>query len=115
MDDSITIKVDSDTKVRAQELFASLGMDINTAVNMFLCQAVEFQGIPFTVRRYNDETERAIYEAQNGIGLSRPYHSIEDLREALDVGLMKGVEDIRNGKVVSLEEADRLLAEDPGI
>ncbi len=84
MDDSITIKVDSDTKVRAQELFASLGMDINTAVNMFLCQAVEFQGIPFTVRRYNDETERAIYEAQNGINMIGPFYSIAELKEALD-------------------------------
>ena len=40
------------------------------------------------------------------------FSSDAELKEALDAGLMKGVEDIRNGKVYSLEEADRIRDEE---
>lgn len=82
---SINIRVDDDIKSQAQELFASLGMDMSTAMNIFLRQAIAFGGIPFTIRqpRYNAETEQAMTEARSGINLSRAYTSVEELREAL--------------------------------
>ncbi len=81
----ICIKVDDEVEYQAQELFASLGIDISTAMNIFLRQAIAFGGIPFTIRqpRYNAETEQAIFEAHNGIGLSEEYTSVSQLREAL--------------------------------
>ncbi len=83
---SINIRVDDDVKIKAQELFSSLGMDMSTAMNIFLRQAIAFGGIPFTIRqpRFNAETEQTIFEAHNGIGLSRAYDSVAQLREALD-------------------------------
>lgn len=84
MDESITIRINADTKARAQELFSSLGMDMDTAVNLFINQAIEFQGIPFAVRRYNEETEKAIYESHNGINMVGPFNSVSELKEALD-------------------------------
>lgn len=83
---SINIRVDDDIKAQAQELFASLGMDMSTAMNIFLRQAIAFGGIPFTIRqpRYNNETEQAMFEAHNGINLSKPYSSVSELREALN-------------------------------
>lgn len=33
--------------------------------------------------KHNTETEQAIIEAHNGIGLSEKYHSVAELREAL--------------------------------
>ena len=38
--DEITIKVDPDIKEKAERLFASLGIDIGTAVNIFLSRAI---------------------------------------------------------------------------
>ena len=48
---STNIKVDAALKKEAQELFSALGMDMTTAVNIFLRQAVREQGIPFHVTR----------------------------------------------------------------
>jgi DNA-damage-inducible protein J len=46
---NINIRVDSDVKAQAQHVFASLGLDMTTAVNIFLRQAVRKHGIPFPV------------------------------------------------------------------
>ena len=83
---NINIRVDDDVKAQAQELFGSLGMDMSTAMNIFLRQSIAFGGIPFVVQqpRFNAETERAIREARQGIGLSKAYGTVAELREALD-------------------------------
>ena len=83
---SINIRVDDQVKAQAQELYASLGLDISSAVNIFLRQSIAFGGIPFTIRqpRYNAETEQAIREARSGLNLSKAYNSVAELREALD-------------------------------
>lgn len=83
-DSNITIRINSDTKARAQALFSSLGMDMSTAINLFINEALEFQGIPFSIRRYNAETEQAIRESHDGVGLSRSFDSIDALMEELD-------------------------------
>ena len=63
-DTQITIRTNSETKAKAQELFNSLGLDLNTAINMFINESLDFQGIPFVVRRYNGNTEQAVADAQ---------------------------------------------------
>lgn len=83
---TINIRVDDELKAQAQELFLSIGMDMSTAMNIFLRQAINFGGIPFTIRNphFNAETELAIREAHDDIGLSQAYDSVAKLREALD-------------------------------
>ena len=44
---NINIRVDSDVKNKAQDIFAALGLDMTTAVNVFLRQAIRKNGIPF--------------------------------------------------------------------
>ena len=44
---NINIRVDSDVKNKAQEVFAALGLDMTSAVNIFLRQAIRINGIPF--------------------------------------------------------------------
>ena len=44
---NINIRVDGDVKNRAQEVFATLGLDMTSAVNIFLRQAIRRNGIPF--------------------------------------------------------------------
>lgn len=53
-----SIKIDTDLKQQAEELFASLGLTISSATNVFLRQAIREQGIPFPIRREipNNET-----------------------------------------------------------
>jgi len=46
---NIEIPVDSEIKNQAQDVFASLGLDMTSAINIFLRQAVEQHGIPFDV------------------------------------------------------------------
>ena len=48
---STNINLDPDLKKSAQELFSDLGMDLTTAVTIFLKQAVLNQGIPFEIKR----------------------------------------------------------------
>lgn len=48
---STNITIDSETKAKAQELLADLGLDLSTAVNIFLRQMIRDNAFPFTVRR----------------------------------------------------------------
>jgi DNA-damage-inducible protein J len=45
----MNIRMDSEVKKQAQELFAEIGLDMTTAVNMFLRQSIRQRGIPFTL------------------------------------------------------------------
>jgi DNA-damage-inducible protein J len=44
---NINIRVDNAVKNKAQDIFSSLGMDMTTAINIFLRQAIRKNGIPF--------------------------------------------------------------------
>lgn len=46
---STNIKIDENLKKQSQELFADMGLDMTTAVNIFLRQAVKEQAIPFRI------------------------------------------------------------------
>lgn len=46
---STNIKIDPEVKQQAQALFADLGMNLSTAVNIFLKQSIREQAIPFRV------------------------------------------------------------------
>ena len=63
---NINIRISDETNERANELFKSLGMDMSTAVNIFLHQCIEFNGLPFAVQhRFNAETEAALKESND--------------------------------------------------
>ena len=46
---NINIRVDSDVKNKAQDVFAALGLDMTSAINIFLRQAIRKNGIPFVL------------------------------------------------------------------
>ena len=83
---STNIKIDPILKEQAQDLFESLGMNLTTAVNIFLRQAVREQAIPFRIGEPvpNAETLQAIRDARNGVGLSRGFTSVKELMEDLN-------------------------------
>lgn len=61
-------RVDTETKLEAESLFDSLGLDITTAIRLFLRQSINQQRIPFDIvpPKYNfsEETLAAIDEAR---------------------------------------------------
>lgn len=86
---NINIRIDSEVKAEAQALFSQLGMDLSTAVNIFIRQAIDFGGIPFTIqqRKYNAETEAAIQEGKDIIAGKIPakrYSSFDEFLKELD-------------------------------
>ena len=83
---STNIKIDPDLKKESQILFEQLGLNLSTAINMFLRQSVREQAIPFRVGNPlpNRETVQAIEVARKGIGLSRGFSSVAELMEDLN-------------------------------
>jgi len=45
----VTVRVDKDLKERADSLFERLGMNMTTALNVFLRKAVDENAIPFPI------------------------------------------------------------------
>ena len=82
------IRIDSDIKQQASALFGHLGLDMSSAVNLFLHQCVLRGGLPFSVEipQYNQKVLDAMTEAKR---ISRDpdirgYDSMEDLKAALE-------------------------------
>lgn len=46
---SVTFRMDAEDKRRAEQLFNSLGFNMSTALNMFIKQALRYNGLPFDV------------------------------------------------------------------
>lgn len=64
---STNINLDPTLKKNAQELLRDLGMDLTTAITIFLRQTVREQGIPFEIKREtpNAQTIEALNEYTN--------------------------------------------------
>ena len=83
---NVTLRVDEDLKKQADALFSELGLNLTTAFNIFLRQAVREQGIPFMVSKNvpNAVTLAAMEAAQKGEDVYGPYNSVSDLMETLN-------------------------------
>ena len=82
------IRIDADIKKQATALFNDLGLDMSTAVNLFLHQCVLRGGLPFNVEMppYSQRTLDAMNEARR---ISRDpdvkgYTSMDELQKALE-------------------------------
>ena len=79
---TINIRVDENVKQQASELFEELGLDMSTAMNLFLRQAISYGGIPFEIRKPNMETLAAIEEVEKikrGEIKAKRYNNIDEL------------------------------------
>ncbi|VJM87680.1 addiction module antitoxin, RelB/DinJ family [Streptococcus pneumoniae] len=81
---SISIRLDSEVKEQAQQVFSNLGMDITTAVNIFLRQAIQYQGLPFDVRLdENRKLLQVLTDLDQNRNMSQSFESVSDLMEDL--------------------------------
>ncbi|HEW4023037.1 TPA: type II toxin-antitoxin system RelB/DinJ family antitoxin [Streptococcus pneumoniae] len=81
---SISIRLDSEVKEQAQQVFSNLGMDMATAINIFLRQAIQYQGLPFDVRLdENRKLLQALTDLDQNRNMSQSFESVSDLMEDL--------------------------------
>ena len=61
---NINVRVDASLKKDAEKLFNELGLNMSSAITMFLKSAVSYEGIPFEIKRIrpNSETKAALNE-----------------------------------------------------
>ena len=83
---NINIRVDSSLKKEAEDLFRDLGLNMSTAITIFLRSAVSYNGIPFEVRRLspNPETEAALAEYEEMKKNPGNYKRYNSFKEAMD-------------------------------
>lgn len=87
---STNLSIDSNLKRASIELFSDLGLDLSSAVTLFLKQSLRVQGLPFAVTRVNPNAETAAamneyYEMKAHPEKYKKYPSFKDaMNEALE-------------------------------
>ncbi len=83
---SMSIRMDRVVKEQAQQLFKSLGMDMTTAINIFLRQALIRKGLPFevTIKGADSVLLQKLVEADNDTDIHGPFHTTQELMEDLN-------------------------------
>lgn len=104
---TIQTRVDASLKEKADKIINSMGLDMTTAIRMFLTQVIEQRKIPFEIKApeelslddcqfedLNEETQSALLESQaicNGKIKAKSYDSFKDALN--DIGLLDVAED----------------------
>lgn len=83
---STNISLDPQLKQESQELFADLGIDLSTAITLFLKQSLRVQGLPFAVTREkpNAETIAALNEYNEMNVHPEKYKRYSSFRDAMN-------------------------------
>lgn len=83
---NLNIRTDKEIKEKAENIFQELGLNMTTAINMFLRTSIRENGIPFDLKidSVNDETKLAIEEGRKIADdkTIEGYVSIEELKKA---------------------------------
>lgn len=72
---NIQVKVDDNLRDQAHHVFSEMGLDVSTAVRMFLKQSVREQGFPFQPKAsdpfYGEENQKHLKEVVDDLNKSR--------------------------------------------
>ena len=81
---NFSVRMDSDIKKQCEILYGELGMNLTTAINVFLRQSLRVGGFPFEVNldQPNKETIAAMLEAER-IAKDPSIKHYSDVEEAL--------------------------------
>ena len=81
---NFSVRMDSDIKKQCEALYNELGINLTTAINVFLRQSIWAGGFPFDVRmgQQNKETVLAMLEAES-IARDSSVKRYSDVEEAL--------------------------------
>ena len=86
---NLNIRTEKEVKDRAERIFSELGLNMTSAINIFLRTTIRENGLPFALKldTPNEATAAAIEEGRR-IAVDRSvrgYNSMDELRAALDV------------------------------
>ena len=86
---NLNIRTDKDIKEQADKIFAELGLNMTTAINIFLRTAIREHGIPFALKLDvpSEVTAAAIEEGRRIASDSsiKGYTDMDELKAALEV------------------------------
>ena len=80
-DTYVRARIDSDTKERATEALAAMGLSVSDAIRLLMLRVADERRLPFEVRVPNRVTREAIAELEAGKG--KRLASVEDLMTEL--------------------------------
>lgn len=95
----IYARIDTDLKNEAEDILSQLGISPTSAISMFYKQLVLRHGMPFDLTLDEHKPLDITYMTQTQI----------------DKEILKGIEDIENGKTSSLEEFEKEFKNKYGI
>ncbi len=85
MSSTIQVRTDPATKKAAQIILRKLGIDLSTAINLYLVQIIEKRGLPFevlTANGFTEAEEQAILrEVKEAINYGKRYSSNKEMFE----------------------------------
>lgn len=86
---NLNIRTDKAIKAAAEKIFEELGLNMTTAINIFLRQTIRENGIPFELK-LNIPNETTVAAIEEGRKLAydktvKGYTDIDDLKAALDL------------------------------
>ena len=83
---NMSIRMDTELKKQAEAMLSDMGLNMTTAINMFLRQVVRQGRIPFEIATDipNAETLAAINDVNNNRNMSKAYDSMEELMRDLN-------------------------------
>ena len=86
---NISIRVPDEIKKQASEVFSDLGLDMSTAINMFLRQSIKSNGLPFrpvTDPFYSDSNLRALEKSRRQLEEGKVVVKTMEELEAMENG-----------------------------
>lgn len=86
---NLNIRMDKEIKEQAEQIFADLGLNMTTAINIFLRTTIRENGIPFALKLDvpNDTTVAAIEEGRRIAADTsiKGFTSVDELKASLEV------------------------------
>ncbi|MCD7959639.1 MAG: type II toxin-antitoxin system RelB/DinJ family antitoxin [Ruminococcus sp.] len=87
---NVFARVEPEVKEQAEMVLNQLGIPMSNAVGMFLRQVVIQRGIPFEMK----------------LPANKPLDMSQMIKEQFDAEIQKGIADIENGRVYSVDEVE---------
>ncbi len=84
---TVQVRMDAELKKQAEKALKSMGLNMSTAINLFMHQVANQGKIPFEITAANTpnaETRKTINDVRNGKNLSKSFDSVEEMMADLD-------------------------------
>lgn len=78
----IQLRIDEKLKTEATDIYERLGLDLSTAIRIFLTRSVEERGIPFNMKLKDDS-----YRAEDAVRAMRELSNTAEVNRVADMTL----------------------------